>query len=232
MIRILAVLGICGLAACTTPNVIPSPVTGDATRAAADRAARNFVAVVERVEPVAEQTCRQRAPGANCNFQIYVDERPQQGPNAFHTVDDRGRPIIVFTIPLIAEVRNQDELAFVMGHEAAHHILGHFEREQASAAYGAVLLGGLAEAQGQTPQSVEAAARLGAEIGARAFSKDFELEADAMGTVITHRAGYDPVLGGAYFARIPDPGDQFLGSHPPNAARQALVLQVAAGLGP
>ena len=44
-----------------------------------------------------------------------------------------------------------------------------------------------------------------------------------------HEAGYDPRIGALYFARIPDPGDRFLGTHPPNADRQRVVAEVAAG---
>ena len=65
------------------------------------------------------------------------------------------------------------------------------------------------------------------EIGARTYSKDFELEADALGTRIAARAGYDPLRGAEFFFRIPDPGNQFLGSHPANAARLATVQRVA-----
>jgi hypothetical protein len=43
-------------------------------------------------------------------------------------------------------------------------------------------------------------------------------------------AGYDPVLGAAFFSRLPDPGDRFLGTHPPNAERQAEVARVVARL--
>jgi predicted Zn-dependent protease len=49
--------------------------------------------------------------------------------------------------------------------------------------------------------------------------------------VIAARAGYDPVRGAAFFNRIPDPGDQFLGSHPPNADRIRVVQATAARLG-
>ena len=38
-------------------------------------------------------------------------------------------------------------------------------------------------------------------------------------------AGYDPVRGAAYFTRIPDPGNKFLGTHPPNASRIETVRQ-------
>ena len=71
---------------------------------------------------------------------------------------------------------------------------------------------------------------MGAVVGVRTYSKDFELEADRLGTIITARAGYDPVLGSAFFNRIPDPGDRFLGTHPANADRVRIVRETAAGL--
>jgi hypothetical protein len=58
-------------------------------------------------------------------------------------------------------------------------------------------------------------------MAARSYSKDFELQADALGAEIALVAGYDPLRGTAFFDRLPDPGDKFLGSHPPNAARKA-----------
>lgn len=44
-------------------------------------------------------------------------------------------------------------------------------------------------------------------------------------------AGYDPLRGAAFFVRIPDPGDQFLGTHPRNAQRIETVRRTAAALG-
>ncbi|MBT0958548.1 M48 family metallopeptidase [Alphaproteobacteria bacterium KMM 3653] len=196
----------------------------------ANRAAKNFVTVIAEVEPVAEQVCRERLPRGDCDFQIVVDDRPNQPSNAYQTVDRNGRPVIAFTLALIAEARNRDELAFILGHEASHHIAGHLPKTQNSALAGAYVLGTLAQLGGSSPATVETATRLGAAVGARRFSQDFELEADALGTVIAKRAGYDPVLGAQFFTRIPDPGDTFLGSHPPNAARLAKVREVAAAL--
>ena len=92
------------------------------------------------------------------------------------------------------------------------------------------MLGGLAALTGAGSGTVEAALDLGAGVGARTYSKDFELEADALGTVIAKRSGYDPVRGAEFFTQIPDPGDVFLGTHPPNAERIATVRRVAAGL--
>jgi predicted Zn-dependent protease len=139
--------------------------------------------------------------------------------------------VIGFTLALIADARNQDELAFILGHEAAHHIAGHIPATQQSAQTGALLGGLAATLGGLDAQSVDAIAQLGATVGARQYSKAFELEADALGTVIAARAGYNPVRGAAYFSRIPDPGDRFLGSHPPNAERIRVVQATAARIG-
>ncbi len=174
------------------------------------------------MEPVAEQVCRERAPRANCDFKIVIDDRADQPPNAFQTLDRSGRPIIAFTLALIAESRNRDELAFILGHEAAHHIAGHLPRQRESALEGAVL-GGLAAAI--LGADVGAAQELGAQVGARRYSKGFELEADRLGTVITMHGGFDPLRGSLYFNRIPDPGNKFLGTHPPNNERLRVVRE-------
>ncbi len=186
-----------------------------------------FTGVVRRTEPVAELICRNRAPTANCDFQIVVDTRANQPPNAYQTVDRAGRPVIAFNVALIAEAQNVDELAFVMGHEAAHHIAGHLGRTRNTAAAGAALGGILAAAVGADPGALQ---NLGANVGARTFSKDFELEADELGTVIAYRAGYDPIVGARFFTRIPDPGNRFLGTHPPNRSRIQTVRQTMARL--
>jgi len=232
--RLIAVLCVAALAGCVMPTeqapVSTGPAVQSAPRVSANQAARQFISVVDTVEPVAERLCRQKAQTANCDFQIVVDDRPGQPPNAFQTLDKSGRPVVAFTLALIGEARNADELAFVMGHETAHHIAGHIARQQQNAATGAVIFAGLAALTGADASGLESAQRLGAAVGARTYSKDFELEADALGTIIAKRAGYDPVRGAEYFTRIPDPGNRFLGTHPPNTARIETVRRVAAGM--
>lgn len=205
------------------PQAAPQPVV---TRAKVEQ----FASVVQRIEPVAESECRARAPRANCDFRIVVDDRPGQPVNAYQTLDRNGQPILAVTLAMIGSVRNADEMAFVMGHEAAHHIQGHIPRQQQNAAAGAILLGGLAAITGASQTVVDQAVDIGAGVGARSYSKAFELEADALGTVITHRAGYNPVRGAEFFSQIPDPGNRFLGTHPPNSQRIETVKRVAAGL--
>ncbi len=224
-------LGACATVQVSTEPQRPAPQAGSGTTADPSRAARQFIQVVETVEPVAEQACRNAATQNNCDFLIVVDDRPGQPANAFQTVDSRGRPILAFNLALIRSVDNADELAFVMGHEASHHILAHLDRMQESANVGAVIFSGIAAITGANETAVRSAESLGAQVGARTFSKDFELEADRLGTIITARAGYDPIRGAQFFTRIPDPGNRFLGTHPPNAERMDVVRQTVAGMG-
>lgn len=228
-------VAISALSACDVPTSQTGPATSAGAptiggRISTDQAARSFVQVLRTVEPVAERECRNRTTGINCDFNIVVDDRPGQPANAFQTVDRQGRPVIAFTLALIADARNEDELAFVMGHEAAHHIAGHIARQQQNAVAGAVIFAGLATLSGGDASAVESAQRLGAEVGARSYSKNYELEADALGTIITAKAGYQPLRGAEFFTRIPDPGDRFLGTHPPNSSRLDVVRRTVASM--
>lgn len=191
--------------------------------------ARVFADVIRKMEPAVEREClERRTQPINCDFQFVVDDRPGQEPNAFQTVDNSGRPIIGFTLSLIAETRNTDEIAFVVGHEASHHILGHINRKSSAATMGAVILGGLASAYGADQTAIQSAQNLGAQMGARYYSKDWELEADYLGAIIALNAGYNPEIGAQFFARIPDPGDRILGSHPSRDARMSQVKRAVA----
>lgn len=228
-----AFLGLALLAGCVVPTEViqtQQPTQSTAPALPASQAARNFVSAVNAVEPVAERYCNTLTRGVNCDFQIVIDDRPNQAPNAFQTLDSTGRPIIAFNLALIANAQNIDELAFVMGHEAAHHILGHIPQQQQSANQGAILAGLLVAVGGGGDAAIQQAQQVGASVGARRFSKGFELEADALGTEITVRSGFDALRGAAFFDRLPDPGNQFLGSHPPNADRRATVQRVLSGL--
>lgn len=231
-VALAAVLALVGCEVTTVggPVVQEAPRSAPQSSIPATRAMSQFRTVVERVAPVAVQTCRAQTPNQRCDFLIVVDDRPGQPPNAFQTLDESGRPVIGFTAALIANAQNADELAFILGHEAAHHIEGHIPESQKRAVEGAVLGTVVGAVLGLDPAGVDTAQRLGGTIGARRFSKGFELEADRLGTVIAARAGYDPVLGAQYFNRIPDPGNRFLGTHPPNADRLETVRRTAAGL--
>jgi len=209
---------------------VPASAAAVPDRISSGNAAANFRSAVSRVEPAAEAICRDRAPRLNCDFLIQVHPNPRLAPNAFQTLDRRGRPVVVFTRSLIAEARNVHEIAFVVGHETAHHIENHIAKQRQSATTGAIIGTVIGQISGADAGVVRDLGRAGAVAGARRFSKEHELEADALGTIITARAGFNPVRGAAFFSRIPDPGDRFLGTHPPNADRIATVRRVARGL--
>lgn len=218
------------LGACVPTTTVPRgpvPAAGPPP-VDAQRAVQTFIDVVTRMEPVAEDVCRRDRPDANCDFIIYVDRDPEAGINAFQTVDRRNRPVIIFTVGLIAEARNADEIAFVMGHEAAHHIAGHLDERRVQADAGAVIFGEIARAGGASPDLVGEAARIGSAVAARRFTQAAELEADALGAVIAHQSGYDPLNGAQFFNRLPDPTNRFLSTHPPNALRLSTVQRTMA----
>lgn len=230
--RRLALLLVLVLAACDSGSIVAIPAAKwEPGSENLQPSAQAFTQVSRAVGPIASKECRRRSRTANCDFVILVDLNPRAPANAFQTIDREGRPLIVFTQPMIQSAKNADELAFVMGHEAAHHILGHIARQADNARESARIFGELAREQGADAAAVERAQQLGAEVGAQTFSKAFELEADQLGTRITHAAGYDPLVGLKFFQRIPDPGDRFLATHPPNQQRVEAVLQTAAQLG-
>lgn len=221
---ILSFSALMALASCDVPTTSSAPQTAPVpvervTRTGSPQSVADFRVVVRRVEPVAEQVCRQMRPGVNCDFSISIDNRPNQPPNAFQTYSDTGRPLLVMTPALLRRMRNRDEIAFVVAHEAAHHIEAHIGQTQRTAATGAILGAVLGAAIGLDATGVDTATNIGGNIGARRFSKGFELEADALGARIAQRSGYNPLRGVLYFQDARDPGDQFLGTHPPNADR-------------
>lgn len=226
-----SVLSMLVLSACVVetgaPNTVPREPTLDpvplSARTGRPQSVPDFRAVVASVEPVAERTCREMRSDLNCDFAIVLDTDPNLPPNAYQTLDRSGRPVIGFTQALLGEMLNRDELAFALSHEAAHHIEGHIPQTAASAQTGALLGAVLGSLAGLDQSGVEVAQNIGGTVGARRFSKGFELEADSLGARIALRAGYDPVRGVLYFQDAADPGDRFLGTHPPNADRISTV---------
>ena len=168
------------------------------------------------VEPVGEDLCRRYRPQFNCDFEVVVYKKNPNLVNAFQTIKSDGRPLIVFSQGLIEHARNEDELAFVLGHEMAHHHEGHLYQQYQIARSGAEGFGGLISLVGASDRLVRNAEHFGARLGGLKFSKTYGLEADRLGTWIATIAGYDAWRGAAFFMHMSDPGDQLLGTHPPN----------------
>ncbi|MBL4559110.1 MAG: M48 family metalloprotease [Rhodobacteraceae bacterium] len=163
--------------------------------------------------------------------------RDSDQPNAYQTYED-GRPVIAFNKAFINDIRNEDEVAFVIGHEMGHHMAAHIDKRQGQAVAGALIVGALAGIAGNAidpdmsdqamRRTIGAGMAVGALGGSRAYSQTYELEADTIGVYIALAAGYDPERGARIFARgaaarNPDGSLNFLATHPPSARRLAQV---------
>ena len=82
-----------------------APATASRPVPAADAAdISRFRTIAARVEPVAERICREHANSPNCDFNIVIDDRPGLAPNAYQTLDKNNRPILAFTLSILADV--------------------------------------------------------------------------------------------------------------------------------
>lgn len=171
-----------------------------------------FHAVVARIEPVAERECLRRTNGLNCDFHFVLDRRGSAGANATYRLDPTGRPVIRITARLLDKLRSADEVAFVLSHEAGHHLGGHTLRMR-NAAVGT-----------DVKYATMGVAAVG--LNGKAQRRAFELEADAFGAVIARRAGFDAAQGARCIARMIGPGHGRNADHPAHEERLAVVNQV------
>jgi len=161
--------------------------------------------------------------GGNWEFNLINDDTP----NAFALP---GGYVGVNT-GLFQVVKDENQLAAVMGHEIAHVIARHpAERmsRQALVGTGTAVLGGAAP---ELAEMAAAAATLGLVLP---FSREQEAEADAIGLQYMARAGYDPraaVQVWRNFDALGSSGPSFLSTHPSPGDRIAeLEKQMPAAL--
>lgn len=158
-----------------------------------------LVRIEARLRPAAIAICRERG-GTQCRWQVEYRHDPVF--NAFASGQDQ----IVLHGGLFTAARNETDIAMVLAHEQAHHILNHIAETNRNAGLGAFIAdllivvgaqwlalelglpvpGALVETARQT------AAGAGAKAGALVFSVDNEKEADALAAEILRHAGYDP----------------------------------------
>jgi len=109
---------------------------------------------------------------------------------------------IFLTKGLYKLLKNEAELAGVLGHEIGHVVRKHhlkvLQKSQGIAAVGS-FLGSKAKNENQIVQNLIGN---GAEIVARGLDKDAEFEADRIGLVLSARAGYDAYALPAVLAEI------------------------------
>ena len=128
---------------------------------------------------------------------------------------------------LLKVATTDDELAVVMGHEAAHAVARH-GGERVSRAMAVELAAGIASASGEiNPQLIDGVLAGYGVLGETAFSRGEEREADEIGLVISADAGYDPRAALAFWRKMAAKGGpsppEFLSTHPSDENRAARL---------
>jgi len=121
---------------------------------------------------------------------------------------------IIVTKGMMKQLRNEAELAGVLGHEVAHVTQKHHLKALRKAALINLLSAGAAAATAESrhAEMVQKLSGPTKELYARGLDKADEFEADRMGVVLSARAGYDPYGLPAVLTTLAsaDPKDNFL----------------------
>jgi predicted Zn-dependent protease len=162
------------------------------------------------------------------DYAVFVSERP----NAF--VLPSGK--IGVTTGLLALVRNDDQLAAVLGHEVGHVVARHAAERYSTTALSSVALSGVQSVAGDYAQAAGAIGGLGAQLGVLLpFSRQHELEADRLGVDYMQRAGFRPSESIALWRLMAEQRQgstpEFASTHPSDASRIAALEQYIASQG-
>ncbi len=174
-------------------------------------------AMVKRVgERIAKVT--ERDYHTNFKWEFFVIENDKQA-NAFCLP---GGKVFVYT-GIFKYIANDDELAAVMGHEIGHALARHgAERVSRGqlAQMGGQVLNAVMIGQGnpQNTAMVMQAFGIGTQLGVMLpHSRDQELEADHIGIVLAHKAGYRATAALSFWEKFAKSGEtppEYLSTHP------------------
>jgi Zn-dependent protease with chaperone function len=172
-------------------------------------------AIAERIIPFAPE-CNPRARA--WKWEVNLIGSPEI--NAFCMPGGK----IAFFYGLLAKLQlDDDEVATIMGHEAAHALLEHAREQmgkggltQGGLRLGAALLG--------LGSLGDLAAQMGSQLISLTYSRTDETQADGLGLVMSSRAGYDPRAGVSLWKKmIAASGGanppKLLSTHPPGPDR-------------
>lgn len=137
-----------------------------------------------------------------------------------------GGKVVVYT-GLLPVTQNEAGLAVVMGHEIAHAIAQHGNErmsQQLAIQMGGTALAVAMESQpAQTAQIFNQVYGVGSGLGALAYSRKHESEADKLGLCFMAMAGYDPNAAVSFWERMSKSGGagapEILSTHPSDASR-------------
>lgn len=137
-----------------------------------------------------------------------------------------GGKVVVYT-GLLPVTKDEAGLAVVMGHEIAHAIAQHgnerMSQQMAIQMGGTALAVAMEQQPAQTAQIFNQVYGVGSSLGALAYSRKHESEADKLGLCFMAMAGYDPNSAVAFWERMSKTGGQsppqFLSTHPSDESR-------------
>jgi beta-barrel assembly-enhancing protease len=171
-------------------------------------------------------------PEPGCRYPLTIENKPEL--NAFAT----GNSITIYT-EMLKLASDDDELAYVLSHELAHNVLAHVDRKKTNASVGA-LVGALVDIGlliGTGVNTQGALSQTGANVGVRAYSQEFEREADYMSLYFMVKAGFDATKAPDLQRKfgVVQPGsmqNNYASTHPSTHERAAnleLAMQEVAG---
>lgn len=131
---------------------------------------------------------------------------------------------IVVTAGMMKFVRNDDELAGILGHELAHNTQRHSRDKSVNRTLGMFLVDlPVAVLTGINPN-------VGGQLGGMMFSQQYEREADYVGLYYTARAGFDLNAVPAIWRRmaLEDPRQISMGSSHPSTSERFVGLDAGA----
>lgn len=141
-----------------------------------------------------------------------------------------GGKVVVYT-GLTPITKDENGMAVVLGHEISHAVANHGNERMSQQL--AIQLGGTALAvamqqqPAQTAQIFNQVYGVGTTLGALAYSRKHESEADKLGLCFMAMAGYDPNTAVTFWERMQKAGGanppQFLSTHPSDATRIADI---------
>ena len=143
---------------------------------------------------------------------------------------------IAFYFGILAKLKlDDDEVATIMGHEVAHALLEHSREHIAKsvATRGVIELGSALLGLGGAGSTL---ANMGGQLLTLKFSRSNESEADALGLVLSAKAGYRPDAGVRLWQKMMAANKgappQLLSTHPTSDSRIRDIQARLAGLGP
>jgi predicted Zn-dependent protease len=167
-------------------------------------------------------------------------------PFEFHVVAQKeinafalpGGPMFV-NIGTITAAANEAQLAGVMGHEMSHVYMQHSAKQAGKEETTSILAGiagavlGATKGGGLVGQLGEMGIQMGAQGLMLKYSRGDESQADAVGTVILYKAGYDPKAMADFFKTLETQGGpappQLLSDHPNPGNREKAIEQEIRG---